>query len=401
MRLFIWLACLSYLLTGVGHIIIGSVLEPMIAHYDLSYSDGGQLIMNQFLGFLVGVLFAPFILKTMGRRTTIVLSFFLFTVAQVALFMLVPWPMLLSIVPLGGAGLGITETVIAGLIIGKLKEKKASVMMLTEVFFGIGALLLPIISAILIAGGEWNSLFAFVGMVTLITFVLWMFLRFGEHDETLMAKEKIKTKKADHKRYPKPSLPMLCIGAFFFFLYVGTEMTFPNYLPSILSMSSELSPSTLALSITVFWGAMTIGRMVMTFIIGRFGFTKLFAICCTGQFITLGLFALSPNVTISFIVIFFVGLTMGGIFSLGLLLINEATPGLEDRTSSLLIAMGGLGGALLPRLTGSLLDLYPVQVTLWVLFGFAGCMFALMALLFLLRKRVLVFNQKSDMSRGH
>lgn len=390
MRKLIWMACLAYLLTGIGHIIIGSVLEPMIDHYGLSYSDGGQLIMNQFLGFLGGVLLAPIILRKIGRRSTLLIALFLFASSQLALYFLIPWNILLLVVPFGGAGFGMIETILAGMIIGKLREKKASIMVLTEVFFGVGALTVPILSAIFISSGNWNAIFLVVSAFVFICFVLWLVLRFGEY-EPLFLKEAIDKNDGDEKplklRYPKPSAPLVVMGSFFFFLYVGVEMTFPNYLPSILSMTSDLSSSTLALSITVFWGAMTIGRLVLIFIVDKVGIAKLFFIAVTGQLITLGLFALSTHYLISFVVIFIAGLLMGGIFSLGLLVINEGIPGLEDRTTSLLIAMGGLGGALLPRFAGSLLDHYPVEVTLWVLFSLAACMFVLMLLLFHFRKR--------------
>ncbi|WP_263707737.1 MFS transporter [Shouchella tritolerans] len=392
MRKLVWMACLAYLLAGFGHIIIGSVLEPMMNAYQLDYRDGGQLIMNQFLGFLVGVLFAPLVIKVLGRRLVLLLALALFAASQLSLFLMLPWNVLLAIIPLGGAGLGLTETVLAGLIIGKLKEKKASIMVLTEVFFGVGALAVPVLSALLIANGNWNMVFLVVGAAVLISFCLWLFLRFDDY-EPLLTKEAVAGADGDERplkaRYPKTSLPLVLVGSLFFFCYVGVEMTFPNYLPSILAMTSDLSPSVLALSITVFWGAMTIGRMIMVFVVGKVNVATLFLLAVFGQLAMLGLFAISPHYIIRFIVIFFAGLLMGGIFSLGLLVVNEGLPGLEDRTTSLLIAMGGLGGALLPRLTGSLLDHYSVQVTLLVIFAIAIVMTALMFLIFHFRKRLL------------
>ncbi|PAE80594.1 hypothetical protein CHH77_16395 [Shouchella clausii] len=364
MRKLVWMACLAYLLAGFGHIIIGSVLEPMMDAYQLDYRDGGQLIMNQFLGFLVGVLFAPLVIKVLGRRLVLLLALALFAASQLSLFLMLPWNVLLAIIPLGGAGLGLTETVL---------------------------------SALLIANGNWNMVFLVVGAAVMVSFCLWLFLRFDEH-EPLLTKEAVAGADGDERplkaRYPKTSLPLVLFGSIFFFCYVGVEMTFPNYLPSILAMTSDLSPSVLALSITVFWGAMTIGRMVMVFVVGKVNVATLFLLAVFGQLATLGLFAISPHYIISFIVIFFAGLLMGGIFSLGLLVVNEGLPGLEDRTTSLLIAMGGLGGALLPRLTGSLLDHYSVQVTLLVIFAFALVMTALMFLIFHFRKRLLQKREK-------
>src|SRR5690625_4592691 len=370
MRNFVWIACLIYCLNGFGHIILGTILEPMVDHYGIAYGDGGQLIMNQFLGFLVGVLFAPAIVSSLGRKMTVMLALLSFAIAQLVLGILPNWNFLLFSVPLGGAGIGILETIIAALIIGHLKEKKASVLVLVEVFFGVGALLIPVISAYFIMTGNWNGSFLVVASITLITVILWTFLPFGELDNALRKQPKKvmeNGEKPTRKRYQRKQMPIMIAGAFFFFMYVGTEMVLPNYLPTILNITTTLGASALALSITVFWAAMTIGRLIMTFTIDRIGYGKLFVICCLGQLFSLLLFAISPTVMIGFIAIFLTGLLMGGIFSIGLLIVNENSAGLEEWTTSIMAAMGGLGGAFLPKVAGELIDRFAISVTLWSL----------------------------------
>jgi FHS family glucose/mannose:H+ symporter-like MFS transporter len=219
---------------------------------------------------------------------------------------------------------------------------------------------------------------------------MWLLLPFGELDPILKKESKVFTKtgeKVKRKKYAAKQLPIIIAGAFFFFMYVGTEMVLPNYLPTILSITTDLSASSLAMSITVFWAAMTIGRMSMTFIIDRIGYHKLFVICCIGQFFSLLLFANTSSVTMSFIAIFLTGLLMGGIFSIGLLIINETASGLIEWTTSLLVAMGGLGGALLPKVIGELIDRYDITVTLWTIVVFAFILVFLMATIYHFRHR--------------
>lgn len=203
------------------------------------------------------------------------------------------------------------------------------------------------------------------------------------------------------KTYTKPTRPLLILGSVFFFLYVGLEMTFPNYLPTIMAMTSNLSNATVALSITVFWGAMTVGRLLMIFIVNRFRIWNLFMGMVVGQMVSIGLFALSPNATFSFIVIFIAGILMGGIFSLGLLVINGGIPGLDNRTTSILIAMGGLGGALLPKFAGNLLDQYPVHVTLWFMFAFSVVMSLLLFFIHLAYKKLNVEDSPALTEKTH
>lgn len=83
--------------------------------------------------------------------------------------------------------------------------------------------------------------------------------------------QKAENQQRKRKRYRARQLPIIVAGSFFFFMYVGTEMVLPNYLPTILSITTDLGASSLALSITVFWAAMTIGRLLMTFIINKIG----------------------------------------------------------------------------------------------------------------------------------
>src|SRR5690625_6585498 len=108
-------------------------------------------------------------------------------------------------------------------------------------------------------------------------------LPFGELNNIVKKKPKQKLvgrKKQQRKRYTSKQMPIIIAGAFFFFMYVGTEMVLPNFLPTILSITTTLSASALALSITVFWGDMTIGSLCMTFIIDLIGYGKFFVICC-------------------------------------------------------------------------------------------------------------------------
>lgn len=391
MKKFVWIASLIYCLNGFGHIIIGTVLEPMVDSYGIHYKDGGQLIMNQFLGFLAGIMFAPLIVNRMGRRITIFLALLIFALTQFIFGILPDWHVMLFVAPFSGAGIGIAETIVASLIIGHLKEKKAKTLVIVEIFFGVGALAIPLISAFLITTGVWSFSFTFVAIFASVLILFWLFFSFGELDPILKRQKKTSTEdgnKTKRKRYHKKQLPIIATGALFFFMYVGTEMVLPNYLPTILSKTTDLDASTLALSITVFWAAMTIGRISMTGIIDRIGYSKLFVICCTGQFFTILMFAYSTTVLFSFLSIFLTGLFMGGVFSVGLLIVNETAKGLEEWTTSILMAMGGLGGAFLPRIVGELIDRYPISTTLWALVLCTLILACLMAIIFYFRKKI-------------
>src|SRR5690606_22977796 len=112
----LWLACLSYLVIGIAHIIGGSILEQIVTHYEISYAQGGQWIMNQFFGFLVGVLLGPHLSTRLGKRITIVIALGALTVAEAVYSLLPPWEFMLIVAPLAGFGFGMIESVIGAMI---------------------------------------------------------------------------------------------------------------------------------------------------------------------------------------------------------------------------------------------------------------------------------------------
>ena len=57
-----------------------------------------------------------------------------------------------------------------------------------------------------------------------------------------------------------------------------------------------------------------------------------------------------------------------------------------------MMAMGGLGGAFLPRIAGELIDRYPISVTLWSLVLCTFILACLMAVIFYFRKKAIDFK---------
>src|SRR5690606_11801613 len=125
-------------------------------HYEISYSAGGQWIMNQFLGFLVGVLLGPTLSAKIGQRLTIVIAMGALTFSEALYSLLLPWGWMLTVAPMAGFGFGMIESIVGALIIDLFKERKASAMSKLETFFGIGALFIPLAAAYLIKQNIWQ-----------------------------------------------------------------------------------------------------------------------------------------------------------------------------------------------------------------------------------------------------
>ncbi|WP_054025877.1 MFS transporter [Bacillus sp. FJAT-28004] len=407
MKKLIWLGCLSYLVIGVAHVVGGSILEQLIAHYGLTYKDGGQWIMNQFLGFLVGVLLAPTITSRVGKRGAVLIAIGVLTLSEAAYSLLLPWGWMLAIAPLAGLGFGMTEAVVGAMIIDMAKNGKASAMSRLETFFGVGALLIPIAAAYLIQQNIWQVSFPILAAMSGITFVLWLTMSFGELDDELGFVARAPEVTLSHSNeseglqnargegisaffgYPRKALPFLLLSALFFMLYVGMEMSFSNYLPSILIVRSGVEDSSAAAVLSLFWGTMVLGRLFAGVLADRMGYSRYLFMATAGASVVFVLMAVMGQLSWMLAFVALSGLFFSGIFGIALVYANELIPGMTERTTSLLVAFGGLGGAIFPRITGWIMDQYNVQSTLWYISSLVILMLLLLAAMLVLgRKQV-------------
>lgn len=396
---------MAYLTIGLGELVAGAVLEPMVHAYGVQYSDGGQLVMNQFLGGLVGTLCAPWLIGRLGRKRLLLFAFGLMTVAELAYTALPPWGIMLTIAPFIGFGFGTIETLVGSVIIAGAGERANTVMGRVETCFGIGALVIPFAGAALIDIGQWRLAFVVVGVLAAATFALW--LRFwpaglgsGRAGEEMASHGSHgagagvgghggggSAGASSASRRPGGVWMVLLVCAFFFFVYVGMEMSFVHYLPSLLVQSDGISDATATLAASVFWGAMTIGRLVAGNIADRIGGARYLLSTCLIAAVVFLLMSLTGGTTAMFVLTFFVGLFLSGMFAVALVFANRAIPGITERTTSMMIACGLLGGAVMPKITGWCLDQYGAGATRWLFTIVAAVLLVTMAVAAALARR--------------
>ncbi|TBL72645.1 MFS transporter [Paenibacillus thalictri] len=394
MRVIFWLGCACYLLIGLAHVVVGSVLEEMMTYYGRSYSDGGQLVFNQFAGFLVGVLLTPTITRRIGRRETLIIALLALTIGELVYCFLPPWGWMLATAPVAGLGFGVIEAVIGAIIIEFVQDNTAVAMSRLEVFFGVGALLIPLISGVLILYGVWNLSFLTVAVLSAVIGALWIFMPVGKHRGTLSRNPDaaLPSKSAPVKRLDGIGISFLTLMVIFFMVYVGAEMSFVNFAPSMLIENTGASSAEAAISNTFFWTAMAVGRLFAGVLAQRVGYAKYLLYSCGFSLVMVAVFSLTNTLWSSIGVIVLLGLGMAGIFSIALVAANLLMPGRTERTTSLLVAAGGIGGAVVPRVIGWLMDAFGTAGAQWLLISIMLVMLLIMIASALLGKKVAVIS---------
>jgi len=384
MKKLIWIGCLSYFVIGLAHVVLGSILPVLLQSYDQNYSAGGELIFSQFSGFLAGVLVSPLLNRRFGKRGSILIATGLLFVAEVAYAFLPPWSWMYVIAVAAGFGFGMIEAVIGTIIIAAITEGTAIAMSRLEVLFGVGALVMPLISSPLIAAGWWRLSFLVVAGFTLISLFFWGRGHFGNLQSVLnerapRADKSNKSKDKASRKLPYKGYQWGVLGLFivFFFLYVGIEMSLVNFMPAIFISKLGLSESAAALTVTFFWLAMSAGRLFAGVIAEKITYRLYVLGSCAVTLLLFAVFPFADHRFGAFALIALLGLFMSGIFSIALVFSSKLLPGAEETTPSIMIASGGIGGALLPLLTGWAMDHMQVTRVAGLLAVFAGLLFLL------------------------
>ncbi|WP_342570425.1 MFS transporter [Paenibacillus sp. FSL R5-0749] len=373
------LSCGFYLLIGITSVVLGALLPVLLSYYERGYSDGGFLLFLQFLGFLVGVLVAPALTARIGRKAMLTLALICIVAAYTLLGFLPSWAVVLLLTMIVGFGSGIIEPSVGAFTIEFTENQKAVAMSKLDVFFALGALLIPAVAALFIWIDMWHLTFYAVAVLSMVLMLLWITMPRPAALYLEQAGENTVAHAAGKARYSKKHLGLLTIFVIFFFIYMGLELGLMNFLPSILVERLQLQESVASLSVSILWIAMIIGRLFsgkiaeavnyMPFLIWSTIGTLMFAVAMvfvTGQWAT-------------YVLIFGTGLFMSGLFCIALVYANVLIPGMTERTTSILIASGGIGGAVLQYVTGWSMSAWPIVNTIWILAGF--CLILLLTLM--------------------
>jgi FHS family glucose/mannose:H+ symporter-like MFS transporter len=381
MNRLIWICCCFYLLIGFTSVVIAALLPELLMHYGRNYADGGNLIFAQFCGFLLGVLSQPWLSKRFGRIRMLSFTLWFIFAGFIAIAMLPPWGLVLCFIPLVGFGSGIIESTIGALIIDTVKERTAVALSRLEVFYGVGALTMPVLISILIAAGQWKL--SFYATCLFVLALAWAWSRFSSANRHLLNQKQVSESQTASLPTSGGFLPlaMISVCIALFFVYVGLEMSLVNFMPSILIETMHIDAAFAALSVSFYWGSMIGGRMVCGLLAERFGYKRYLLWCAAGTLIMLAGFVFVKTTWAALVIISLMGLFMSGLFAIALIFSNSLFPGRTEQTTSRLIAASGLGGACISWLTGRFMEQTSILFTLCFLVGLSVLMVLLLVMM--------------------
>ncbi|MBZ9522106.1 MFS transporter [Bacillus safensis] len=390
MKKVFYFGCVFYFFIGTIHVFFGSLTPYLLSSYDKGPGELSSLIFFQFIGFLTGVLLSPILVRKKGYGAVLTMGLLLM-IGSLLLGLLVPgWTTLVLAGFFLGSGAGSLETTAGAYVISMANSaKRISIM---EVFFGLGALLFPLVILLTVTEQTWQYVFLFqVGALTFFLMLWLVFMNKLPHGQ--MDAPSTRGTRKPSLLVDRNNRMIVVIMICFAFFYAGIETNFANFLPSIMLEKGGENWGLFAVS--TFWTAIVIGRTVIARKADQLHPLRFLKLSASLMILLLVIFALATHITAQLILIFFIGLCAAGMFPIALtasaLMIENAI----DEATSYFIAAASLGGACLSFLIGFSLEWAGAASALFVFAFLAVLLFAAAIQMNRFKKKETVHAQQS------
>jgi fucose permease len=371
-----WTLFLALAAYGLTLFVVGPCLTLIAATFDITLGDAGLLFTTFFIGFIGGVIAAGYTAERVGKRRVVAAGLAILTTG---LWLLgsspgpfapprLGWALFsMLVVGIGGAA---TEATASAMVADVNPGREAFAINLMQAFFGFGAVAAPIaLAAVLAARWGWQMHFRIAGAVTAALFVALLAQGAQERPAEPLSLREVGQLLADR------TLLLLCAAMM---LYVGAEIGYTGWVSPLIHKSIGASVPLAAQAVTAFWVTMTVGRLVVSWLVQVVSPRRLMIALAAGGAVANALTGLAPTPGWGIAAAGAVGFFYSGAFGLILTAASDRFTRRRAAAFGLVMTSVGVGGMTLPALMGLAAEATSLR---WAMLAPAAAM-ALVSLLF-------------------
>ena len=350
--LLIAIVYVTFMSLGLLDGLLGVAWPSIRRTFGLPLDALGTLLATFTVGYLLSSFNSGRILSRLGVGPFLVISNIVVGIGLLGYVVAPSWEVMVACGVLVGLGTGGTDP---GLNTYLAVNHNTRVLNWSHASFGMGATIGPVImTTILGLGYSWRYGYALAAMLKGL-----LALSFG------LTLKQWQGSKPVSEEGPPPErrasmigtlrLPIVWLSMTLFLLYTGIEITAGQWSYSLFTEARGVGPEVAGVWISVYWGSLTAGRLLIGFVSDRIGNANLVRACMFGILVGSVLICMQGHVELGFIGLALIGFSLAPVFPA----LVSATPA---RVGSIHVAnaMGfqisaaAMGGAIIPGLTGVL-----------------------------------------------
>ena len=276
-----WLTYLMFMMFAMTSDSVGEIIKEVKVAFDVTNAQASLMHSLPMLGIALSGLLLGFLADKLGRKPTIILGLGLFGLACYSFLLANDFVFIVALMSLSGIAVGVFKTGALALIgdICSSTRQHTATMNGAEAFFGVGAIIGPLLVAWLIHQGvAWQYLYVIAGGMCTLLIIIAAFVKYPENRKPVLATtEKVSLLKS-LKLVKNPYALGFSLGAF---LYVAAESAIYVWMPSYLVCDATTVRATydcytdgaarqLAIySVTAFFILRALGRFVGIWMMAR------------------------------------------------------------------------------------------------------------------------------------
>jgi MFS transporter, FHS family, glucose/mannose:H+ symporter len=349
-------ACLGMLLFGVTLTTLGAVLPSLMPRYGLDRANAGSLLALMSLGILAASLvFGPIVDRHGYQGVLIAGALGVLLGLEAIAFAPSRWFLVLAVFVFGFSG-GIINGSTNALVSDISEHGRSSGLALLGVFFGVGALGVPLVLGLLLTWLDYAAILALFGLVVLVPVAMFCTIRFPPPKQP----QGFPIRKAGSLLQEKT---LLLLAAMLFF-QSGMEITIGGWSAQFAHEALGLDESRSVLVLSLFWVGMLTARLVLTALLRRHSSSVVLGVFLAITILGAIMLLASGGLVLAMLGLFLLGFGLASGFPVVLGYIGEIYADLTGTAFSIVFVMALFGGSALPYLTGVLGDQYGLRASL-------------------------------------
>ena len=282
LRLVRSLTCLMFFMFAMTTDSVGLIIPQVIAEFHLRMTTAGALQYGSMLGIAGAGLGLGFLADRLGRRRAILLGLLLFAATAFLFPSAGSFAAVLALTTVAGVAIGIFKTGALALVgdISANTQQLTATMNLVEGFFGVGAIIGPLIVTALIAHGtSWRFLYVIAGSLSVLLALIALRTRYPA---TVRPTGQVASLASTLKLVPGPYVLGFSALAF---AYVVVECAIYVWMPTLLGEYHGSFVAAVAYALPAFFVMRAAGRFLGAWLLHRVEWSGALALCAIAIFL--------------------------------------------------------------------------------------------------------------------